>query len=188
MYGTSANSEEGGLALGVEVLPLSNQLRKEMRFLSLAKEFIDTRHPATNTFSPLLRRLTVRAFQSTGAEGRDAQSPWGGTKSPMALHSRSCLKRKETSSSVSAITTTSVGSWWLSQQVQPMLQQLLLGLAGQTEGTVMRVRHARIAESGAHLLKVGFLDQVPASIHGRGGVPGRSQKEAAAGEAGRQAA
>lgn len=65
-----------------------------------------------------------------------------------------------------------------SKQVHSVLQQLLLGLAGQAEGTVMGVGDARVAERSAQLLEVGFLDRVPAGVHGRGGVPGRAGEKA----------
>lgn len=62
-----------------------------------------------------------------------------------------------------------------SEQVHPVLQQLLLGLAGQAEGAVVRVGNARVAERSTQLLEVGFLDGVPAGVHGRGGVPAGSR-------------
>lgn len=59
-----------------------------------------------------------------------------------------------------------------SKQIHSVLQQLLLGLAWQAEGAVVRVGNARVAERSTQLLEVGFLDGVPAGVHGRGGVPG----------------
>ena len=60
-----------------------------------------------------------------------------------------------------------------------MLQQLLLGLARQAECTVVRVGNTRVAERSTQLLEVGFLDGVPAGVHGRGGVPSRAGEKAA---------
>lgn len=59
-----------------------------------------------------------------------------------------------------------------SKQIHSVLQQLLLGLARQAERAVVRVGNARVAEWSTQLLEVGFLDGVPAGVHGRGGVPG----------------
>jgi len=59
-----------------------------------------------------------------------------------------------------------------------MLQQLLLGLARQAERAVVRVGNTRVAERSTQLLEVGFLDGVPAGVHGRGGVPSRAGEKA----------
>lgn len=58
-----------------------------------------------------------------------------------------------------------------SQQVHPVLQQLLLGFAREAEGTILRVREARAAGSGHQLLEVGLLGRAAAGIHSCGGVP-----------------
>lgn len=57
-----------------------------------------------------------------------------------------------------------------------MLQQLLLSLAWQAECTVVRVGNTRVAVRSTQLLEVGFLDRVPAGVHGCGGVPSRAEE------------
>lgn len=59
-----------------------------------------------------------------------------------------------------------------SEQIDAVLQQLLLGLARQAEGAVVRVGGARVARRDAQLLEVGLVDRAAAGVDGRASVPG----------------
>ena len=57
-----------------------------------------------------------------------------------------------------------------SEQVHPVLQQLLLGFAGEAEGAVLRAREAGAPRRHRQLLEISLLDGAATGVHGRGGV------------------
>lgn len=64
-----------------------------------------------------------------------------------------------------------------SQQVHPVLQQLLLGFAREAEGGVLGAGEAGAPCGRRQLLEIGFLDGVAAGVHGRGGISRRGREK-----------
>lgn len=58
-----------------------------------------------------------------------------------------------------------------SQQIDPVLQQLLLGSAREAEGAVLRTGEAGAACGCCQLLEVGLLGRIGTGVHRCGGVP-----------------
>lgn len=63
----------------------------------------------------------------------------------------------------------STPSW--SEQVDPVLQQSVSGLAGQRERAVLVVRDARVPERSPVLLEVGLLGHAAGPVHSSAGTP-----------------
>lgn len=64
-----------------------------------------------------------------------------------------------------------------SQQVHTVLQQFLPGFAREAEGAVLRAGEAGAPSRRCQLLEVGLLGGAATGIHGRGGIPGRGERE-----------
>lgn len=61
-----------------------------------------------------------------------------------------------------------------SEQVDPVLQQPVPGLAGQRERAVLMVRDARVPQRAAVLLEVSLLSHAAGPVHSSAGTPDNS--------------